>query len=115
MAAMTEETQAHLREMGRAMKTLTAETESALSQSKRASREIRIASSRITWKMGLGMLLAGTLAAPAAVSAYVLWQRHYGEEKAQAEAWQSFRVQTNSLAPAERGRLFKILHWDQGR
>ncbi len=97
MAAMTGETQTHMREM------------------ERTGNEIQSASSRITWKMGVGMVIAAILAAPAAVSAYLLLQHHYGEEKAQAAEWRDFREQIKSLTPVEAQRLSRILHWGPGK
>jgi hypothetical protein len=115
MAAMTGETQTHMREMERTVRGFTREAGSALSQARRAGNEIQSASSRITWKMGIGMVIAATLAAPAAVSAYLLLQRHYGAERAQAAEWRDLTERRKSLTSAEAQRISRILHWDQGR
>lgn len=113
MDTMTREAQVQLRQVDQSVRTLTREVETTLTQAKEADSEMRRATSGITWKMGAGMCLAAILAAPATVSVYLNWQHHSGEEKAQAEAWKSFKEQINSLNPVEQQRLLKILHWDQ--
>ena len=47
------------------------------------------------------------------LSAYSLWQHHYGAERAQTEAWRGFKAQIKSLTPAEQEKRSRILHRGQ--
>ena len=115
MAAMTRETKGHLSETKNEVVRLTREAESGISRTTQTAHRLEEAADRLTWKLWTAMILGAVLAAPAAVSAYSLWQHHYAQEQAQAAEWRDFRSQVARLTSAEHERLLKILHWNQKR